>query len=246
MDDTVARERVARVERLLEDVEALPDERARRPRRRSRRRCSTSTARGWPASSPCSPSATTTGRWQRRWQATSSSSHLLLLHGLHPVAVEERVRGALAERAPVPRVARRRRRAARRRDDGVARLRLQGSCEGCPSSAATLKLAIEEAIHAAAPDVAARRGRGAVPATSGAAPPALLQIEGLEPPAPKRSWSTAGGMPDARPAASTIVRDVDGEPVLFLRLERPDVRVPAPVPGLRRLARRGAARPAAS
>jgi Fe-S cluster biogenesis protein NfuA len=38
-------------------------------------------------------------------------------------------------------------------DAGVVRIQLQGSCSGCPSSAVTLKLAVEEAIHKAAPDV---------------------------------------------------------------------------------------------
>ena len=38
-------------------------------------------------------------------------------------------------------------------EGGVARLRMQGSCGGCPSSAMTLKLAIEEAIQKAAPDL---------------------------------------------------------------------------------------------
>ncbi len=37
--------------------------------------------------------------------------------------------------------------------DGVARLRLQGSCQGCPSSTVTLKTAIEDAIRKAAPDL---------------------------------------------------------------------------------------------
>jgi Fe-S cluster biogenesis protein NfuA len=79
-------------------------------------------------------------------------AHLLLLHGLHPLPVEQRVREALDGVRPylgshggdveLLGVA-----------DGVARLRLQGSCEGCPASAMTLKLAIEEAVLAAAPDV---------------------------------------------------------------------------------------------
>ena len=79
-------------------------------------------------------------------------AHLLLLHGLHPVPLEARVRGALAEVRPyleshggnVELLG---------VDDGVVRLRMQGSCSGCPSSTMTLKLAIEEAIHKAAPDV---------------------------------------------------------------------------------------------
>jgi Fe-S cluster biogenesis protein NfuA len=79
-------------------------------------------------------------------------AHLLLLHGLHPEPLEQRVRVALDEVRPflgshggdVELVA---------VEDGIVRLRLQGSCSGCPSSTVTLKLAIERAIHAAAPDV---------------------------------------------------------------------------------------------
>ena len=44
--------------------------------------------------------------------------------------------------------------------DGIVRLRMQGSCHGCPSSALTLKNAIEEAIYAAAPGRGGHRGRG--------------------------------------------------------------------------------------
>ena len=79
-------------------------------------------------------------------------AHLLLLHGLHPVPLARRVDGALEEVRPyleshgggVELLG---------IDEGVVRLQLQGSCSGCPSSAVTLKLAVEEAIHKAAPDV---------------------------------------------------------------------------------------------
>ena len=37
--------------------------------------------------------------------------------------------------------------------DGVVRLRLLGSCDGCPSSSVTLELAVEGAIDEAAPEV---------------------------------------------------------------------------------------------
>lgn len=77
---------------------------------------------------------------------------LLLLHGLHPDDIETRIRRALDGVRPYLRshggnvellgVA-----------EGTAHLRLQGSCHGCPSSTVTLKLAIEEAIYAAAPDL---------------------------------------------------------------------------------------------
>jgi Fe-S cluster biogenesis protein NfuA len=104
-------------------------------------------------------------------------AHLLLLHDLHPVPVEDRVRGALDSVRPyldthggdVELVG---------VDAGVVRLRLHGSCSGCPSSTMTLKLAIEEAIHAAAPDVER------VEAEDGPPAPALLQIEDLTCPLP--------------------------------------------------------------
>jgi Fe-S cluster biogenesis protein NfuA len=102
-------------------------------------------------------------------------SYLLLLHGLHPVPVQERVLGALAEVRPYLEqhggdvelldV-----------DRGVVRLRLQGTCNGCASSTATLKLAIEDAIQRAAPDIDSVEAEGAVP-------PGLLQIEMACPPA---------------------------------------------------------------
>ena len=97
-------------------------------------------------------------------------AHLLLLHGLHPVPVRERVLGALDEVRPYL--------AAHGGgvellgvDDGVVRLRLEGACNGCPSSALTLQSAVEEAILRAAPDIERIEAEGV------AAPSALLQIE---------------------------------------------------------------------
>jgi Fe-S cluster biogenesis protein NfuA len=97
-------------------------------------------------------------------------AHLLLLHGLHPVPVEQRVIGALDEVRPylvahgggveLLGVA-----------DGVVRLKLEGACHGCPSSALTLRSAVEEAIMRAAPDVERIEAEGTVE------PSGLLQIE---------------------------------------------------------------------
>jgi Fe-S cluster biogenesis protein NfuA len=39
--------------------------------------------------------------------------------------------------------------------DGIVRLRMVGTCNGCPSSELTMKARIERAIYQAAPDVAA-------------------------------------------------------------------------------------------
>ena len=89
-------------------------------------------------------------------------SNLLVLHGLHPLDLETRVRHALESVKPrlglhggdvdVVSVT----------PDGVVRLRLEGNCHGCPSSRMTLKSSIEEAIYAAAPDISALEVEGAV------------------------------------------------------------------------------------
>jgi Fe-S cluster biogenesis protein NfuA len=77
---------------------------------------------------------------------------LLLLYGLHPEPVENRVESALERVRPYihshgGRVA------LLRVDGGVVHLRLDGTCQDCPSSSVTLKTAVEEAIFEAAPEV---------------------------------------------------------------------------------------------
>jgi Fe-S cluster biogenesis protein NfuA len=86
---------------------------------------------------------------------------LLLIHGLYPVPLEERVTQALDSVRPflashggnVELIS---------VENGVARLQLQGSCNGCPSSAATLEHALRQAIDEAAPDLLALEVEGAV------------------------------------------------------------------------------------
>ena len=92
-------------------------------------------------------------RLSRRWTATQRLrladdgvvGSLLLIHGLHPVPLEERVQAGARPGAAVHEVARRRRGAAGI-EDGVARLRLEGSCNGCGASSSTLELAVEKAL----------------------------------------------------------------------------------------------------
>ena len=77
---------------------------------------------------------------------------LLLVHGLHPHPVERRIADALDNVRPylgshggdvdLLEV-----------DGPVVRLRFAGSCKSCPSSAATLELAIEDAVKNAAPEI---------------------------------------------------------------------------------------------
>lgn len=81
-------------------------------------------------------------------------SGLLLLHGLHPLDLETRLHLALEGVRPylhshggnVELLG---------VEDGIVRLRLQGSCQNCPSSAVTMQQTIEEAIYRKAPEVTA-------------------------------------------------------------------------------------------
>ena len=102
-------------------------------------------------------------------------SSLLLIHGLYPISLEERVLEALDSVRPFL--------ASHGGnvqllgiDDGVARLRLEGSCDGCPASAATLEHALKEAIDATAPDLLGLEVEGVVGLEDQAEEPAGLSL----------------------------------------------------------------------
>jgi Fe-S cluster biogenesis protein NfuA len=120
---------------------------------------------------------------------------LLLIHDLYPVSLQERVIEALDTVRPymeshggnVELVELR---------DGVAKLSLRGSCNGCAASRATLELAIKQALDEHAPDLVGLEVQGVVehPITGHALPIAqvpaspytecelpLVQIAGLGP-----------------------------------------------------------------
>jgi Fe-S cluster biogenesis protein NfuA/nitrite reductase/ring-hydroxylating ferredoxin subunit len=77
---------------------------------------------------------------------------LMLIHDLYPVPIEDRVTEALDNVRPymeshggnVELIS---------LEDGVARIRLEGSCDGCPASSSTLELAIKTALDETAPDL---------------------------------------------------------------------------------------------
>ena len=73
-------------------------------------------------------------------RTTSSSRACCCCTVSIPSTWTTRVREALDKTRPYLQIARRQRRAAGHRRRGVVRLRLQGSCHGCPSSAMTLKM----------------------------------------------------------------------------------------------------------
>ncbi len=61
-------------------------------------------------------------------------------------------------------------------EDAIARIRLEGSCDGCPASSSTLELAIKSALDEAAPDLEGLVVEGAVAAPQ-AAPPGPGSVE---------------------------------------------------------------------
>lgn len=87
---------------------------------------------------------------------------LLILHGLHPLDLETRVRQALDKVRPYLFSHGGNVELLGITEAGGVRLRLEGSCHGCPSSRVTLKYSIEEAIYEAAPDVTAIQVEGTV------------------------------------------------------------------------------------
>lgn len=89
-------------------------------------------------------------------------SNLLLLHGLHPLDLETRVRHALEEVKPRLGLHGGSVDLVEVTPEGIVRLQLEGNCEGCPSSRVTLKYSIEEALYAAAPDIVALEVTGLV------------------------------------------------------------------------------------
>jgi Fe-S cluster biogenesis protein NfuA/nitrite reductase/ring-hydroxylating ferredoxin subunit len=147
---------------------------------------------------------------------------LLIVHGLHPVDLGERIDEALESVRPymgshsggVENLG--------VDDDGVLHLRLEGNCEGCPSSRVTVQSAIEDAIRKAAPELAGLDVQGVVedqPRAGGN----LLQIGGLggqaaaSADAPRDEWASVD-RPQIAPGELQSL-DVEGLSVLLCSLE---------------------------
>jgi Fe-S cluster biogenesis protein NfuA len=81
-------------------------------------------------------------------------SNLLLLHDLHPLDFETRVRQALERVRPTLAAHGGSVELIEIGAGHVVRLSLKGSCNGCPSSQLTLTSTIEDAVYAAAPETA--------------------------------------------------------------------------------------------
>jgi Fe-S cluster biogenesis protein NfuA/nitrite reductase/ring-hydroxylating ferredoxin subunit len=143
---------------------------------------------------------------------------LLLLYGLHPLDVEARVLVALDKVRPYLRshggnvdllgV-----------QEGIVRLQLQGSCNGCASSAMTLNLAIEEAIYNAAPDIVALEVEGVVAQST-----PFVQLQKSPTQESKPSAVTEGNGWEAVRGLTGLVEgevqtiEISGRPILFCRV----------------------------
>jgi Fe-S cluster biogenesis protein NfuA/nitrite reductase/ring-hydroxylating ferredoxin subunit len=121
-----------------------------------------------------------------------SVASLLLIHDLYPVDLQTRVGEALDTVRPymeshggnVELLS---------LDDGVAHLRLQGSCSGCAASQATLELAIKQALDEHAPDLAGLEVEGvAEPQTGGVELP-MVHSAGAELPVVNGNGNGNGG-----------------------------------------------------
>jgi Fe-S cluster biogenesis protein NfuA len=120
---------------------------------------------------------------------------LLLLHGIHPRDLAERVVAALDRVRPTL--------GAHGGDvtllgieGGIVRLRLEGSCHGCPSSLLTMKSAIEREIAAAAPEVGGIEVEGLVEE----GPPIVRAIHSAPPAASASPLVQIGRAPHASTA----------------------------------------------
>jgi Fe-S cluster biogenesis protein NfuA/nitrite reductase/ring-hydroxylating ferredoxin subunit len=219
LDDQGLQERVARMETLLGEIERLADPNARAKAAEMVQVLLELYGEGLARMMEAVARGEESERTFKVFADDELISHLLLLHGLHPLDVETRVVQALEEVRPylqshggnveVLGV-----------EGGVARVRLQGSCDGCPSSTMTLKLAIEEAVLKAAPDLEGIEAEGVTepkPAPTFVAGPTLRRKEKKQPGEDGASWTVVGGLPQLS-SGGMLLKEISGEPVLFLKL----------------------------
>lgn len=151
LPDRQVREKAMRVEALLAELESGPEE---GPRRTATEAIATLLELQGEALERILRHVERAGALEvrRALAADEWVGQLLLLHDLHPESLEARVAAGLEAVRP------------RLREHGgdvellaveagVARLRLRGSCQGCPSSTATLRSTVEEALRSVAPEL---------------------------------------------------------------------------------------------
>ena len=137
---------------------------------------------------------------------------LLMIHDLYPVPLEERVTQALDTVRPymeshggnVELLG---------IEDGIVRLRLEGSCKSCRASSSTLELAVQQALQQYAPDIEGMDVEGVLEEEdddSGITGVALPMTNGSSP-----GWHT---LPIEAPALLTAT-DVDGTSLVVANVD---------------------------
>jgi Fe-S cluster biogenesis protein NfuA/nitrite reductase/ring-hydroxylating ferredoxin subunit len=134
--------------------------------------------------------------------ADKAVAGLLVLHDLHPQSTEERVLAALDRVRPYLGSHAGGVEYLGLDADGTVRLRLAGSCDGCPSSAMTVKMAIEKGIEDVAPEVTKVEVEGMVSESASGLSAAegrpLLPLSQVskQPEAPSSTWVEVNGIED--------------------------------------------------
>jgi Fe-S cluster biogenesis protein NfuA/nitrite reductase/ring-hydroxylating ferredoxin subunit len=217
LDDQGLQERVARMETLLGEIEALEDPAARSKAAEVVGVLLDLYGEGLARMMEVVAEGEEREETFEAFAGDDLVAHLLLLHGLHPLDLETRVIGALDEVRPylqshggnVELIG---------IESNVARLRLEGSCDGCPSSTMTLKLAIEEAIQKAAPDLEGIEAEGVAepkPAPNFVAGPTLRRKK-KKPEENGAAWMAVGEV--VLSGGEMLAREISGESVLFVKL----------------------------
>jgi Fe-S cluster biogenesis protein NfuA/nitrite reductase/ring-hydroxylating ferredoxin subunit len=162
---------------------------------------------------------------RRRLTDDGMVASLLLIHDLYPVPIAERVEEALESVRPymeshggdVELLG---------LEDDVARLRLQGSCDGCPASSATLELAIKSALEEAAPDLQGIEVEGledpyqrAALEISGTELPVIQPAGGNGSPPQGPTWHDLDGELDGLAEGSLSGIEVDGTRLIVARVD---------------------------
>jgi Fe-S cluster biogenesis protein NfuA len=101
-------------------------------------------------------------RLVRELAADRLVGHLMLMHDLHPDDTTTRIQAALDRVRPFLGTHAGGIEFVGVDDDGVAHLRLQGSCDSCPSSSVTVQSSVERAVLEAAPEVVSIEVEGMV------------------------------------------------------------------------------------
>ncbi|MEA5361678.1 NifU family protein [Amycolatopsis sp., V23-08] len=101
---------------------------------------------------------------------------LLVLHDLHPKSTHERVAEALDKVRPFLGSHAGDVELVEIDSEGVLKLQLQGTCDGCPSSTVTAKYAIEKVVREAAPEISDVVVAGVVPEQTGPGGRPLLPL----------------------------------------------------------------------